>query len=88
MTLVTEHNAILDPMDYLQSLGFEVTRLAVKSDGLVDLQELAAALREETILVSVMAANNEIGVLQPIAEIGQLCRDRGILFHTDAAGDR
>lgn len=85
VTLVTEHNAILDPMDYLQSLGFEVTRLAVKSDGLVDLQELAAALREETILVSVMAANNEIGVLQPIAEIGQLCRDRGILFHTDAA---
>ncbi|KPQ39196.1 MAG: cysteine desulfurase [Phormidium sp. OSCR] len=85
VTLVTEHNAILDPMDYLQSLGFEVTRLAVTSDGLVDLQELAAALREETILVSVMAANNEIGVLQPIAEIGQLCRDRGILFHTDAA---
>ncbi|MFP4653854.1 MAG: cysteine desulfurase family protein [Phormidium sp.] len=85
VTLVTEHNAILDPMDYLQSLGFEVTRLAVKSDGLVDLQELAAALREETILVSVMAANNEIGVLQPIAEIGQLCRDRGILLHTDAA---
>lgn len=85
VTLVTEHNAILDPMDYLQSLGFEVTRLAVKPDGLVDLQELAAALREETILVSVMAANNEIGVLQPLAEIGQLCRDRGILFHTDAA---
>jgi cysteine desulfurase len=85
VTLVTEHNAILDPMDYLESLGFEVTRLAVKSDGLVDLQELAAALREETILVSVMAANNEIGVLQPIAEIGQLCRDRGILLHTDAA---
>ncbi|MFP4219921.1 MAG: cysteine desulfurase family protein [Phormidium sp.] len=85
VTLVTEHNAILDPMDYLQSLGFEVTRLAVTSDGLVDLQELAAALREETILVSVMAANNEIGVLQPIAEIGQLCRDRGILLHTDAA---
>ena len=85
VTLVTEHNAILDPMDYLESLGFEVTRLPVKSDGLVDLDELAAALREDTILVSVMAANNEIGVLQPIAEIGQLCRDRGILFHTDAA---
>lgn len=85
VTLVTEHNAILDPMDYLESLGFEVTRLAVKSDGLLDLQELAATLREETILVSVMAANNEIGVLQPLAEIGQLCRDRGILFHTDAA---
>ncbi|MFO8038915.1 MAG: IscS subfamily cysteine desulfurase [Sodalinema sp.] len=85
VTLVTEHNAILDPMDYLESLGFEVTRLRVMSDGLVDLDELAAALREDTILVSVMAANNEIGVLQPIAEIGQLCRDRGILFHTDAA---
>ncbi|NMG58540.1 aminotransferase class V-fold PLP-dependent enzyme [Geitlerinema sp. P-1104] len=85
VTLVTEHNAILDPMDYLESLGFEVTRLPVMSDGLVDLDELAAALREDTILVSVMAANNEIGVLQPIAEIGQLCRDRGILFHTDAA---
>ncbi len=85
VTLVTEHNAILDPMDYLESLGFEVTRLRVMSDGLVDLDELAAALREDTILVSVMAANNEIGVLQPLAEIGQLCRDRGILFHTDAA---
>ncbi|WP_159788467.1 cysteine desulfurase family protein [Sodalinema gerasimenkoae] len=85
VTLVTEHNAILDPMDYLESLGFEVTRLPVKSDGLVDLDELAAALREDTILVSVMAANNEIGVLQPLAEIGQLCRDLGILFHTDAA---
>ncbi len=85
VTLVTEHNAILDPMDYLESLGFEVTRLPVMSDGLVDLDELAAALREDTILVSVMAANNEIGVLQPLAEIGQLCRDRGILFHTDAA---
>ncbi|HIK30738.1 MAG TPA: IscS subfamily cysteine desulfurase [Oscillatoriales cyanobacterium M4454_W2019_049] len=85
ITLETEHNAVLDPCRYLQSLGFEVTFLAVRSDGLLDLHKLESAMRSDTILVSVMAANNEIGVLQPIAEIGAMCRDRGILFHTDAA---
>jgi len=85
VTVATEHSAVLDPCRYLETVGFEVTYLPVKSDGLVDLDQLADALRPDTILVSVMAANNEIGVLQPIAAIGRLCRDRGILFHTDAA---
>jgi cysteine desulfurase len=66
-------------------MGFEITRLPVQSDGLLDLNVLEKSLRDDTILVSVMAANNEIGVLQPLAEIGALCRDRGVLFHTDAA---
>jgi len=85
VTVQTEHSAVLDPCRYLESLGFEVTYLPVQSNGLVDVAELARSLREETILVSVMAANNEIGVLQPLAEIGACCRDRGVLFHTDAA---
>ncbi|MEB3292956.1 MAG: aminotransferase class V-fold PLP-dependent enzyme [Synechococcales bacterium] len=85
VTVATEHQAVLDPCHYLAKLGFELTVLPVQSDGLVDLQQLEQALRSDTILVSVMAANNEIGVLQPIATIGQLCHDRQILFHTDAA---
>jgi len=85
VTVQTEHSAVLDPCRYLESLGFEVTYLPVQSNGLVDVAELARSLREDTILVSVMAANNEIGVLQPLAEIGACCRDRGVLFHTDAA---
>ena len=85
ITLKTEHNAVLDPCQYLESLGFTVTYLAVNSDGLVDLVELENAIRSDTILVSIMAANNEIGVLQPLAEIGKLCRSREVLFHTDAA---
>jgi cysteine desulfurase len=85
ITVVTEHNAVLDPCRYLQSLGFEVTYLPVQPDGLIDVQSLEQAFRPDTILVSVMAANNEIGVLQPLAEIGQRCRDRQVLFHTDAA---
>ena len=85
ITMQTEHSAVLDPCAYLQSLGFEVTYLPVKSDGLIDLQQLEAAIRADTILVSVMAANNEIGVLQPIAEIGQICHDHQVLFHSDAA---
>ncbi|MEB3356269.1 MAG: IscS subfamily cysteine desulfurase [Synechococcales bacterium] len=85
ITVQTEHNAVLDPCRYLMSLGFEVTFLPVQPDGLVDLAVLEKALRPDTILVSVMAANNEIGVLQPLAEIGALCRDRQVLFHTDAA---
>lgn len=85
ITVQTEHNAVLDPCTYLASLGFEITVLPVQPNGLIDLEELAAALQNDTILVSVMAANNEIGVLQPLAEIGQRCRERGVLFHSDAA---
>lgn len=85
VTVQTEHSAVLDPCAYLESLGFEVTYLPVQTDGLIDLDILEKALRDDTILVSVMAANNEIGVLQPLRAIGQRCRDRGILFHTDAA---
>jgi cysteine desulfurase len=85
ITLQTEHNAVLDPCKYLEKLGFKVTYLPVKPDGIIDLAELEAAFRPDTILVSVMAANNEIGVLQPLSEIGAMCDDRDILFHTDAA---
>lgn len=85
ITVATEHNAVLDPCRYLASLGFEVTYLPVQPDGLLNLETLEKAFRDDTILVSVMAANNEIGVLQPLADIGIRCRERGILFHTDAA---
>lgn len=85
ITVVTEHNAILDPCRYLEGLGFEVTYLPVQSDGLIDLADLERAFRPDTILVSVMTANNEIGVIQPIAEIGAMCRARKVIFHTDAA---
>ncbi len=85
ITVQTEHNAVLDPCKYLETMGFKVTYLPVKSDGLIDLEELEAAFQADTILVSVMAANNEIGVLQPLAKIGAMCADRDVLFHTDAA---
>ncbi|MGL5083231.1 MAG: cysteine desulfurase family protein [Microcoleaceae cyanobacterium] len=85
VTVVTEHNAVLDPCHYLESLGFEVTFLPVRADGLVDLTTLKNTLRPDTILVSIMAANNEIGVLQPLAEIGAVCHESNVLFHTDAA---
>ena len=85
ITLQSEHSAVLDPCNYLQRLGFEITILPVQTDGLIDIDVLKQALRPETILVSVMAANNEIGVLQPISEIGAICRAAGVLFHTDAA---
>lgn len=85
ITVQTEHNAVLDPCNYLETMGFKVTYLPVKPDGLIDLGELEAAFQADTILVSVMAANNEIGVLQPLAEIGTMCGDRDVLFHTDAA---
>lgn len=85
ITVQTEHNAVLDPCHYLKSLGFEVTFLPVQQDGLIDLAQLEKAIRPDTILVSVMAANNEIGVLQPLADIGAICRKHQVLFHTDAA---
>jgi cysteine desulfurase len=85
ITVQTEHRAVLDPCKYLETLGFEVTYLPVKSDGLIDLALLEQTVRSDTILVSVMAANNEIGVIQPLAEIGQLCHGHDVLFHTDAA---
>ncbi|MBN3873375.1 cysteine desulfurase family protein [Nostoc sp. JL33] len=85
ITVATEHSAVIDPCNYLKSLGFEITILPVQKDGLIDLTELKKAFRPETILVSVMAANNEIGVLQPLAEIGEICHEHNIIFHTDAA---
>ena len=85
MTVATEHRAVLDTCRHLEARGCRVTVLPVDADGLIDLAALEAALEPKTILVSVMAANNEIGVLQPLAAIGRLTRARGILFHTDAA---
>ncbi|MBE9064346.1 cysteine desulfurase family protein [cf. Phormidesmis sp. LEGE 11477] len=85
ITVQTEHSAVLEPCRYLETLGFEVTYLPVQPDGLIELETLENAFRPDTILVSVMAANNEIGVLQPLEKIGEMCRDRHVLFHTDAA---
>jgi len=85
VTVKTEHKATLDSMRELERRGFEVTYLEVGADGLIDLNQLEAALRKDTILVSVMYVNNEIGVIQDIPAIGELCRQRGILFHVDAA---
>ncbi|NJM68619.1 MAG: cysteine desulfurase [Acaryochloris sp. RU_4_1] len=85
ITMQTEHNAVLQPCQYLEKLGFEVTYLPPQADGLLDVDRLEEAIRPDTLLVSVMAANNEIGVLQPLADIGQLCHHHHVLFHTDAA---
>lgn len=84
ITVVTEHKAVIDTCKHLEKDGFAVTYLPVKRDGLIDLDQLRAAITDRTILISVMAANNEVGVLQPVAEIGHLARERGVLFHTDA----
>lgn len=84
ITVVTEHKAVLDTCKHLEKDGKSVTYLGVGSDGLIDLDELKAAITDKTILVSVMAANNEIGVIQPLKEIGAICREKGVLFHTDA----
>lgn len=85
LTVKTEHKAVLDTCEQLEKDGFEVTYLDVKPDGLIDLDSFRSALREDTVLVSVMLVNNEIGVLQDIEMLGQLCRDNGSLFHVDAA---
>jgi len=84
ITAVTEHKAVLDTCKRLEKYGYRVTYMPVQKDGLVDLDELKRTLNDKTILVTIMAANNEIGVLQPIAEIGKLCRERGVIFHSDA----
>jgi cysteine desulfurase len=85
ITAVTEHKAVLDSCKRLEKHGYRVTYLPVQKDGLVDLDDLRRAMDDKTILVTIMSANNEIGVLQPIEEIGKLCRERGVIFHTDAA---
>ena len=85
VTVKTEHKATLDTMRELERRGFEVTYLDVGADGLLDLNQLEGALRKDTILASVMFVNNEIGVIQDIAAIGEMCRQKGILFHVDAA---
>jgi len=85
ITMMTEHKAILDTVRELERQGFSATYLSPEADGLLDLEKLKAALRPDTIIVSVMLVNNEIGVIQDIAAIGEICRDRGIIFHVDAA---
>ncbi len=85
ITLKTEHKAVLDTVRELERQGFEATYLDVQENGLLDLNVLKAAIRPDTVVVSVMFVNNEVGVVQPIAEIGELCREKGIIFHVDAA---
>jgi cysteine desulfurase len=85
ITQVTEHKAVLDTCRRLEKQGVRVTYLPVKQDGLVDLQQLRDAITDKTILISIMYANNEIGVVQPIQEIGAIAKEKGVLFHTDAA---
>ena len=85
ITVKTEHKAVLDTVRELERQGFEATYLQPQDNGLITIEQLTAAIRPDTILVSVMWVNNEIGVIQPIAEIGELCREKGIVFHSDAA---
>jgi len=85
ITVKTEHKSVLDTVRELERVGFEATYLEPQDNGLVSLEQLEAAIRPDTILVSVMLVNNEIGVIQPIAEIGELCRKKGVIFHCDAA---
>jgi cysteine desulfurase len=84
ITSAIEHHAVLHTFEYLQAFGFDVTILPVDQDGFVRPQDLRAAIRPDTVLVSIMYANNEIGTIQPIAELGAICREHGVLFHTDA----
>jgi cysteine desulfurase len=85
ITIVTEHKAVLDSCKRLEKYGYRMTYLPVQKDGLLDLEAICEAMDDATILVTIMAANNETGVLQPISEIGKLCRGRGVVFHSDAA---
>ena len=84
ITQQTEHKAVIDPCKFLEREGYRVTYLAVDDKGRIDLDGLSNAIGDETILVSIMFANNEIGTIQPIAEIGRICKERGVIFHTDA----
>src|SRR5205085_2871028 len=84
ITAVTEHKAVLDTCKRLEKYGYKVTYLPVGADGLINLEDLRAAFTDKTILVTIMAANNEIGVLQPVDEIGAICKEKGVLFHSDA----
>ncbi|MEQ5777866.1 MULTISPECIES: IscS subfamily cysteine desulfurase [unclassified Thalassospira] len=85
ITTVTEHKCVLDSARHLEQEGYKVTYLPVQQNGLVDLEQLKAAITDETALVSIMAVHNEIGVIQPLKEIGEICRERGVFFHCDAA---
>jgi cysteine desulfurase len=85
VTTVTEHKCVLDTCRHLEQEGFTVTYLPVQQNGLIDLEVLRAAVTDKTVVVSIMAVNNEIGVIQPLAEIGKICREKGAFFHTDAA---
>lgn len=85
ITTQTEHKCVLDTCRHLEDEGYEITYLPVQENGLVDLQLLKDSIREDTILVSIMSVNNEIGVIQPISQIGAICREKGVKFHTDAA---
>ncbi len=85
ITVKTEHKAVLDTVREMERQGFEATYLDVKEDGLLDLEVFKAAIRPDTVLASVMYVNNEVGVIQPIAELGEICREKGIIFHVDAA---
>ena len=85
ITLKTEHKAVLDTVRELERQGFEATYLDVQENGLVDLDAFRAAIRPDTVLASVLFVNNEIGVIQPIAELGDICREKGVIFHVDAA---
>ncbi len=85
ITCMTEHKCVLDTCRHLQEEGFQITYLPVQTNGLIRLEDLENAITDQTVLVSIMAVNNEVGVIQPLKEIGALCRQRGVLFHTDAA---
>ncbi len=85
ITAQTEHKAVLDPCKYLEKKGYEITYLPVDKYGIVDLDALQKAIRKDTILISIMAANNEVGTIAPLAEIGKIAKENGVLFHTDAA---
>ncbi|MEK7875718.1 MAG: aminotransferase class V-fold PLP-dependent enzyme, partial [Pseudomonadota bacterium] len=85
ITVQTEHKAVLDTMHELERYGFEVTFLAPRSDGLLDIEQFKSALRSDTVVASVMLVNNEIGVIQDMSALGGICRERGVIFHVDAA---
>ena len=84
ITSAVEHPAVLEPCAYLEELGFEVTKVPISSDALIDPEAVRKAIREDTVLISIMMANSEVGTLQPVEEIGNIARDNGVLFHTDA----